>query len=155
MNSWLQGVGIIVAAIVSLVGLFISIRNRKRDTKAVEAKTSLDETQQASIVKQLADSTEVMYLKRLESFKDDIRLMRAELDAARKDSESSRLEVSLARDEARKAREEASLFEDFFFNHHSRWDRTLLMIARENGWEIPDPPSWLIFLRSKGMNDDD
>ncbi|AVD99648.1 membrane protein [Mycobacterium phage Cuke] len=153
MNSWLEGVGIIVAAVVSLAGLALSIRNRKRDTKAVEAKTNLDEAQQASIVKQLADSTEQMYLKRLESFKDDVRLMRSELDASRTDSESSRQEARRARDEARKAREESSLFEDFFFNHHSKWDRSLMMIARENGWEIPDPPSWLMFLKSKGHNE--
>src|SRR5690349_6075731 len=96
MVNWapiLEGAGIITAAVVSLMGAYVSIRNRKPTTKSIEAKTNLDETQQAAIVKQLADSTEKMYLDRIASFKDDVRLLRDELSATRG-------EVNQVRDEA-------------------------------------------------------
>lgn len=134
-KEWVEICGFAVTSIISVTGLSLTIRNRKQQVKSVEAKTNLDEAQQASIVKQLADSTEEMYLKRIASFKDDIRLQREQLEDAR--------------GEAAAAKNENELLEDFFFNHHQPWDRKLLAEARNHGWNVEDPPSWLLFMESK------
>lgn len=131
----LEGLGFVTAAVVSIVGAIISIRNRKQDTHKIESETNLNETQQASIVKQITISTEKMYLDRLDSFKDDIKILRDEL--------------SSTREELTAVRSEAGLLEDFFFNKHQEWDRKIVAQAREKGWDIEDPPSWLAFLREK------
>lgn len=133
-----QAVAIICAAVVSLVGAYISIRSRKSQTRQVEANTSLTETQQSEIVQRLAESTEEMYLKRIESFKDDIGLLRRELTSLRAELDATR--------------DEAGLFEDFFFNHHQPWDRKAAIEIQATNPEFPNPPSWLIFLREKGRN---
>lgn len=138
MSNWpalIEGMGIVAAATVSVIGAFVSIKNRKTDAKKIESETSLNATQQAEIVKRLADSTEEMYIQRIDSLKDDIKLLREELRAAR--------------GEVNEVRDEAALLEDYFFNHHQPWDRKFVQQAREKGWEIDDPPSWLIFLREK------
>lgn len=135
LKDWVELCGFVIAMIVSLVGVYFSIKNRKQTSQAVEAKTNLDEAQQASIVKQLADSTEEMYLKRIASFKDDIRLHREQLEDARR--------------EAKESKEENELLEDFFLNHHQPWDRKMLHEARNHGWEVEDPPSWMLFIEDK------
>ena len=140
LKDWVELVGFLIAMFVSIVGVYFSIKNRKQAVQSVQAKTNLDEAQQASIVKQLADSTEEMYLKRIASFKDDIRLQREQLDDARR--------------EAKEAKEENELLEDFFFNHHQPWDRKLLAEARTHGWTVDDPPSWLLFLERKRKLDE-
>lgn len=139
MDNWtdyVQVIGILVAAVVSIVGAVISIRNRKGQSQKTESETNLNEAQQAQIVRQVTDSTEEMYLRRLESFKDDIGLLRDELTAARAETKA--------------VKDEAGLLEEYFFEHHQKWDRLMVEKAREAGWEIEDPPSWLAFLRSKG-----
>lgn len=137
LTNLLEGIGILAAAVVSLAGAYISIRNRKQNTRSLEVKTNLDETQQAKLVRDMVSQTEDMYLRRIESFKDDIKILRDELDATRR--------------ELRAVRDEAGLMEDYFFNHHVPWDRKFIQQAREKGWEVEDPPSWLLFLREKGM----
>lgn len=126
-KDWVQLVGFIVAMLVSIIGMYFSVKNRRQAVKSVEAKTNLDEAQQASIVKQLADSTEEMYLKRIASFKDDIRLYREELDVKRKKVD------------------EYETFKDFFFNHHQFWDRKVVELLKRNNIKFDNPPSWAKF----------
>ncbi|QGJ90075.1 membrane protein [Mycobacterium phage Indlulamithi] len=146
MKEYLEGAAIVVAALVSLAGAYISIRNRKTDTKKVESETNLNEAQQASIVKQLANSTEEMYLKRIDSFKDDIKLLRDELRTVREDH---RKEIDSARKELAEVRDEAALLEEYFFQHHVPWDREAAREIQKTNPQFPEPPSWLIFLRGK------
>lgn len=126
-KDWVQLALFAVTIMVSLVGLYFSIKNRKQATKSVEAKTNLDEAQQASIVKQLADSTEEMYLKRIASFKDDIRLQREEIT------------------ECRQTCKEYNQFKDFFFNYHQPWDRRVSELLKRHGIKVETPPSWAKF----------
>jgi hypothetical protein len=138
--SFLEPLGIVAAAIISITGAYISIRNRKGETAKVQSETSLNETQQAQIVQQLAESTEQMYIERIDSLKDDIRLFRDELGATRK--------------ELAEVRDEAGLLEEFFFEHHAPWDRIAASEIQKTNPDFPLPPSWLIFLRNKGKAKD-
>jgi hypothetical protein len=80
-----------------------------------------------------------MYIKRIDSLKDDITLVRNELDATR--------------EELQRQRDESGLFEEFFFNHHQPWDRLAATEIQKNNPEFPNAPSWLMFLRDKGKQD--
>ena len=73
-KDWAEVAGFVVAAIVSLGGAYISVRNRKVNVRSVEAKTNLDETQQASIVKEISESSE-------EKFRGEIADLRREIES--------------------------------------------------------------------------
>lgn len=140
IKDWIELIGFMTAIVISLVGVYFSIKNRKREAKSIETKTNLDEAQQASIVKQLADSTEEMYLKRIGDFKDDVRLLREELEASRR--------------ETAEARRETAQLEDFWYNFHQPWDRKFIQEAKAHGWDIGEPPSLLMFLHERAKKDE-
>lgn len=78
--DWIEPLAILMTAIVAFVGMILSIRARKINTAKVESETSLNEAQQADIVRQISDSSEQKF--------------RAEIDALKREVESLKLYIN-------------------------------------------------------------
>jgi uncharacterized small protein (DUF1192 family) len=114
------------AAIVSVGGAIVTIKNRQSEAKAVEVQTGIDEVHQAKLSQDLE-------LDQTTSLREDIKLLRTELNETKAES--------------RRIRRRAEFFESFFFNEHLPWDIEASYLMRQHGIQISNPPDWFEYLK--------
>lgn len=152
IKSTIELVVLVATGLISVYGALASIRNRKNEVKAVEAKTGLDEKQQSKLAQDIAIDVESNYRERIGDFRKDVALLRGELEATRRELDVTRKNSKLVQKELEEIRWNAILWERFFFEEHLPWDYDALKLLNSNNIQHRSPPSWRDYLERNRRN---